>query len=131
MIRGPGVPKARVAELVGITDILPSLLKLNGYSLANDIDGQLPTILGGNTPRDFTLSEIKFAGAPYEASIKDEEFDFYLKTKNLVADSGAFDLDPFRTELFLKGTWANDVSAHYPEIVIRYTANSWLRWSAC
>ncbi len=120
MLRGRGVPQSRTNELVHVTDILPTILTLNGYRSVNDIDGRLPAVLGGNDPRSFVLAEIKFPGQRYEAAIKDDAFEFYLKTHASVDDAGTVDLSAYETELFLIGNWSQDVSAEHPDVIRRY-----------
>ncbi|MBF0267902.1 MAG: sulfatase-like hydrolase/transferase [Alphaproteobacteria bacterium] len=123
MLRGRGVSPGRIQEITHVTDILPSLLKLASLPPASSIDGRLPVALGGNEARSFATAEIKYAGLPYEASIKDAEFEFYLKTKARVDDKGNVDIADHDVELFPKLDWSRDVIADHPELAAGYTAH--------
>ena len=123
MLRGTNLPAGRrTDEIVQNTDVLPSILNLAGLVSSNIIDGQVPAILGGHKKRLWVLSESKFPGKKYRATIKDSQFEFYFESDSLVGEKGQFSADRYHTELFRIKDWSRDVSAENPDVVRDFTA---------
>ena len=81
------------------------------------MDGRTPQTLGGPAARNHAITEILYPGVPYNATIKDERFDFYFETDALTDDDGQVDLSRFSTSLFLKAQWTKNVAADHPDRV--------------
>ena len=76
MFRGANVPTGICSDLISGTDYLPIMCHLGNISLDKDVNisGRLPIYFGGNTSREYTITETIFPGDPYQACIhtKDE-----------------------------------------------------------
>ena len=120
MVKGGDVPAGRSDEMVQGTDILPTLLKFSDIAFDGEIDGRVPAALGGPAPRDYAFTEVLFPGVPYEISVKDKQFDFYLRTDAPVGDDGQVDLSDLRTGLYRIDEYTTDVSNEHAEIAEAY-----------
>ncbi len=117
MLRGGGVPAGRSGEIVQSNDIMPTLLELIGIDTNAPFEGRVPEVLGGPAARTHAVTEILFPGSAYEATIKDDEFDFYLKTEKPVDDDGGIDFSDYQLSLYHKDDFNRDVVQDYPEKV--------------
>ncbi len=117
MLRGGGVPAGRSDELVQNSDILPAVLSIAGIDKNVHFEGRVPEVLGGPPARSHVMTEIMYPGSPYEATIRDNEFDFYLRSKNPVDDDGHIDLGEYEVSLFLRKDFAKEVTEEHPEKV--------------
>ena len=119
-IRGGGVPVGHSDEIIQNTDIFPALAACAGLSLDADMDGRTPETLGGPPARNHAITENLYPGDPYNATIKDERFDFYFETNALTDDDGQVDLSRFSSSLFLKAHWTKNVAADHPDMVGKF-----------
>lgn len=120
MIRGAGITPGASGEIVQNTDILPSLLHFAGITCPPDVSGRLPERLGGASQRSYALSEIMYPGAPYTATIKDTDYEFYFEA-GAVKDDGSFAHDAPKVSLFRRDDSKTDLANSFPELVARYT----------
>lgn len=122
MVRGGNAPQGRCQDFVQNTDILPSILHLADVPFDVEINGRLPMVFGGNDPRNYAVTEIMYPGTFREVGIKDDTFDFYLKSQGAVDDKGDFEMGTPETFLYKANDTSKELSDEYPEIVEKYTS---------
>ena len=103
MMRGAGVPEGvTVNDLTSSIDIYPTLGKLCGYPVTDDIDGQLPAIFGGTT-RDAVYSASQYPGQTYKLAVRTHEHVLRLETQEVVDEDGTADFMITRTGIYPRG----------------------------
>ena len=115
MLRGGNVPVAMPDELVQNIDLLPSMLHYSNIEVPVNLDGILPAAFGGKKERKFVLTEVKYPGKPYQASIKSKEFDLQFIGKHPTDEDGNVNLKDSAFKLFRDGVYSLDVSNEYVE----------------
>ena len=91
MMRGAGVPEGRIVnELTSTADLYPTLGALCGFPVAEDIDGNLPTVFGGKE-RDAVYSMSMFPGQTYKLAVRTHDHTLRLETQEKVDEDGTVD----------------------------------------
>ena len=103
MMRGGGVPEGvTVHDLTSSIDIYPTLGKLCGYPVADDIDGRLPAIFGG-AARDSVYSASQYPGQTYKLAVRTHDHAMRLETQEVVDEDGTTDFMITRTGIYPRG----------------------------
>ena len=93
MMRGSGVPAVgTVDEMTSSIDLYPTLGHLTGFPIADNIDGKLPKIFGGEG-REYVISNSLFPWSSYKLAIRTPQLRFSVVTDNLVDEEGMVDFD--------------------------------------
>ena len=91
MMCGAGVPEGiRVQDLTSSVDILPTLAHLCKFSVADDIDGRLPTIFGG-APRDAVYTASQYPGQTFKLAVRTRDHTLRVETQGLTEEDGTAD----------------------------------------
>ena len=100
MMRGAGVPAAGIVhDLTSSVDIYPTLGKLCGFPVADDIDGRLPAVFGG-TARDAVYSSSQYPGQTYKLAVRTHEHTLRLETREVVDEDGTVDFADARVNIY-------------------------------
>ena len=103
MMRGAGVPEGIVvSDLTSSVDIYPTLGKLCGYPVAEDIDGRLPAVFGG-TARDAVYSASQYPGQTYKLAVRTHDHAMRLETQEVIDQDGTTDFMITRTGIYPRG----------------------------
>ena len=103
MMRGAGVPVAGIVhDLTSSVDIYPTLGKLCGYPVAEDLDGMLPAIFGG-TARDAVYTSSQYPGQTYKLAVRTHDHTMRLETREVVDEDGTVDFMITRTGIYSRG----------------------------
>lgn len=124
MMRGRNVPQAGfVDELASVLDIYPSLAKCLGFP-AENIDGNLPAILGGRE-REYTISMSMFPGISHMLCIRNRDYECRAMSLEILDEDGRTDLRDFRTRLLRRDTDEDvqdeDLEAYFRRILRQET----------
>jgi hypothetical protein len=99
-IRGKGIPQGDTHELTENIDLFKTLVKCCDLKMQeNNIDSQLPKILGGKSEREYVLSQSIYPGQTYKAVIRDKYCEYRFESKQVVLPDGAI-----KGEIGLKDT---------------------------
>ena len=100
MMRGAGVPEGRIVnELTSTADLYPTLGALCGFPVAEDIDGNLPTVFGGKE-RDAVYSMSMFPGQTYKLAVRTHDHTLRLETQEKVDEDGTVDFADARVGIY-------------------------------
>ena len=92
MMRGAGVPEGPVTdELTSAVDIYPTLAKLAGFPVGENVDGVLPQAFGG-PGRDIAYSNSLFPGKGYYLAARAAAHVLRLRVADAVEPDGTVDL---------------------------------------
>ncbi|BAH46299.1 conserved hypothetical protein [Brevibacillus brevis NBRC 100599] len=119
MIKGNNVPNLMSDEIIEAVDILPIILELCGIEIPNHIDGKLPKSFGGESNRQFAITQVLHPNQSYKAAISDDLHLFYFETKDSVGDDLSINVENFTVVLINKET-QNDDTILYAEKVNQY-----------
>ncbi|MDO4720825.1 MAG: sulfatase-like hydrolase/transferase [Peptostreptococcaceae bacterium] len=87
-------------EPISAVDYLPIMGSLVGFEVEmKSIDGILPKYFGGESERDFTVSENLFPGDTYKIALRSKKDVFYFESKEEVEYDGRVLLDEFDVKL--------------------------------
>ena len=110
MMRGAGVPEGVVAgELTSSADIYPTLGHLCGFSVAPDIDGNLPAVFGGRA-RDAAVSMSIFPGQTFKLAVRSHEHTLRVETQGFVDEDGTADFAEAKVAIYPR---AHELEADY------------------
>ena len=141
MMRGAGVPEGVVAgELTSSADIYPTLGHLCGFSVAPDIDGNLPAVFGGRA-RDAAVSMSIFPGQTFKLAVRTHEHTLRVETQGVVDEDGTADFAGAKAAIYpraheLEEGYEVDSPAlrafFWPRAreIVREIANNGERWPA-
>lgn len=92
MVRGAGIPALGIVdELTSAVDIYNVMAKVNGFTVPEYVDGNVPKALGGKE-REYTISNSIFPGQTYKLCIRTKQYEFQLESKEFVDVDGTVDL---------------------------------------
>lgn len=104
MLRGAGVPvKGFVEELTSAVDIYPILAHLAGFSVGENVAGNLPAILGGEE-RDYVISMSMYPGLPLTLCIRTMDYECQAESREILDEDGRTNLDDRKMVIYSRGT---------------------------
>lgn len=93
MFRSSDLNPCCTDEIISSTDYLPVMCKLAGISQSDaPINGQLPKIFGGQTEREYAITESLHPGDPYCAVAHTRNFEIFFDNPIPADDEGRFTL---------------------------------------
>ena len=99
LIKGRDLKPAITNELTSNVDIFKSIIKCAGYEYKNNnLDSNLPIVLGGNIENKYIVSESIHPNSLYESVLRDINNEFYFKT-NKVIKNGKIDKNDYSFSL--------------------------------
>lgn len=103
MFRGNGVPIQVTDEIISTADYVPIMCKLADIELEDvEIDGRLPRAFGGESSREFTITESLHPGDIYSAVANSSEYEIYFDNGDETDGEGRFRLVDYRTYGFYR-----------------------------
>lgn len=88
MFRGKNIPQGECNELISILDLFPIISNSINMNIKDYKDSNLPKYFGGNTSRNYTLTESLYPNFPYFAVINDYKYKLFFQTvKNNTNDA--------------------------------------------
>lgn len=134
MMRGKNVPTVISDELIETIDIFPAMLHCCSIDIPTDINGCLPKILGGNSEREFTFSQIIHPNQTYKVRLKEKDISYYLETPSEVYSNLTINLEGFQSKIIDNNSGKevtdkyNEKKEQYDKYVFEQVKNM-LRWS--
>lgn len=99
MIRGNG-KVGQSDEIISVCDYGALMCQMAGIPFRyENTDAQLPVTFGGNTEREFAITESIHPGDPYQITLNGKDFVFYLKGEENVTSECRVPLEKFTVEL--------------------------------
>ena len=87
LVKGFNVPSQSIHDFSENIDLLPLLLKLNNIDFnGKNLDGSLPTFLGGNKKRLAKIQSV-FPNQEYKLRVEFDNNSYFFESKNLVDDN--------------------------------------------
>ena len=97
MYRGADVEAKVTDEIMSTADYLPIMCKLLGIELKKEnIDGILPVAFGGDTEREYAITESLHPGDIYSAVANTKEYEVYFDNGEKTDDEGRFHLKDYK-----------------------------------
>lgn len=118
-LRGGGVKAGFSNELVETCDIAPTILELAGLPPLDGIDGRLPETFGGLPSKTEIVSESYYPGRPFNATVKDLEYELFITSEGLVDESGKFEMGKPEISLYKFGDYSCDITVENKDVVTR------------
>lgn len=119
MVYGQDVQPLMTDEIIEMVDILPIMLNQCGLPIPDDIDGKLPVCFGGESEREYAVTNIIHPGQPYRAIVSDSQHIYKLESTDLVDQNLTFKLFEFNYTLQDRLT-GQDVSSQFKDKVNHY-----------
>lgn len=96
MFRGGDLKPCVTDEIISSVDYLPTMCKLAGIPQSNiTINGQLPKVFGGNTEREFAITESLHPGDPYSAVAHTKNFEIFFNNPVAADNEGRFTISDY------------------------------------
>ena len=100
MVRGGGIPTCGIVEeLTSGVDIYNIAAHNVGFPVGENVDGNLPAVLGGNE-REYVITNSIYPGKRYELGIRTQTHEFRLSSEHIVGMDGTVDLDGAKMALW-------------------------------
>ena len=97
MYRGADFEEKVTDEIMSTADYLPIMCKLLGIELKKEnIDGILPVAFGGDTEREYAITESLHPGDIYSAVANTKEYEVYFDNGEKTDDEGRFHLKDYK-----------------------------------
>jgi len=119
MFVGGGVESITSNEIIQNVDYMPTILKMAGIEHKDMLDGRVPNVFGGNPAREYTFSESIYPNRQYQVAIYDENYMFYLKSKNKLFGGEKINFNNCDYKL-TKRINKEDNTSEQPELVSKY-----------
>jgi len=120
MLRGGGVPQGQWDELVQTLDIAPTILHLCDLPPLEGIAGRLPEALGGPLARQHILAESHYPRRPYQAVLRDHQWEFQVRSESLLDEEGNYTLGKADLALYSLDRPDENVATAHPAVVERF-----------
>ena len=96
MFRGSNLHPCCTDEIISSTDYLPIMCRLAGIPLYNvPISGRLPKAFGGDSEREFAITESLHPGDPYYAVAHTKNFEIFFDNPVATDNEGRFRLGDY------------------------------------
>ena len=96
MFRGSNLHPCCTDEIISSTDYLPIMCRLAGIPLYNvPISGRLPKVFGGDSEREFAITESLHPGDPYYAVAHTKNFEIFFDNPVATDNEGRFRLGDY------------------------------------
>lgn len=100
MVRGEGIPTCGIVEeLTSGVDIYNIAAHNVGFPVGENVDGNLPAVLGGKE-REYVITNSIYPGKRYELGIRTQTHEFRLSSEHIVGMDGTVDLDGAKMALW-------------------------------